>query len=175
VATGETGTWWRAAPYLTRTVISGGLGGGAPPPPSRACTTIPLGRTSQPGLSSAAAVTAAAASDHPLLDPPSELERRIAGAAGRGWTAGYLPPPSVVVVRTYVPGIPGASAWGEGEGKEARRGTGFLPVSYIGMRTRFGLTGVKDGSAAPENLTAANFLEMEDSSRRAQAGLHGPY
>jgi hypothetical protein len=88
---------------------------------------------------------------------------------------GRLPPSSERGGGTYVPGIPGASAWGEGEGKEARRGTGFLPVSYIGMRTRFGLTGVKDGSAAPENLTAANFLEMEDSSRRAQAGLHGPY
>ena len=76
---GETGTSCRAPPYLTRTLISGGGGlGGAPS--SRACTTIPLGRTSQPARSSAAAATAAAASDHPLLDPPSELDRCITDA-----------------------------------------------------------------------------------------------
>jgi hypothetical protein len=80
----ETATSWRAAPYLTRTLISGGggLGGTPAAPPSSlslACTTIPLGRTSHPALSSspAAAAAAAAASDHPLLDPPSELDRCI--------------------------------------------------------------------------------------------------
>lgn len=82
MAMGDTDTSCRAPPYLTRTLISGG---GAPPPPgpaasSRACTTIPLGRTSHPTRSSATAATAAAASDHPLLDPPSELDRCITDA-----------------------------------------------------------------------------------------------
>ena len=87
MAMGDTDTSCRAPPYLTRTLISGGGGlGGASPGPtasSRACTTIPLGRTSHPARSSAAAATAAAASDHPLLDPPSELDRCITDAMDR--------------------------------------------------------------------------------------------
>lgn len=107
---GETETSCRAPPYLTRTLISGGGGlGGAPPPgpSSRACTTIPLGRTSHPARSSAAAATAAAASDHPLLDPPSELDRCITDAMERE---------SDTLLPIVSQGRKEASARGEGRG-----------------------------------------------------------
>lgn len=120
----ETATSCRAAPYLTRTVISGGGGLGGipippPPPPaapapsSRACTTIPLGRTSHPALSSPAA-DAAAASDHPLLDPPSELDRCITAAMDDNTP---YPPPITRTTNHSVRGVWCSAAAKEEEGK----------------------------------------------------------
>jgi hypothetical protein len=167
---GETGTSWRAAAYLTRTLISGG-GGGPPPPSSRACTTIPLGRTSHPGLSSAAA-----ASDHPLLDPPSELGRSVTdGAMARRrvrvyWCKGMNEASEgrKGIINGFGAAVPWAGlvecsavqvvvmAWGgrgrEGEARQStRRASSIIPHPRTGWIC---------GAAAPEMMSQQNCKRM---------------